>query len=102
MTKLNLGSSDRIKPGFLNLDILPLPGVDIVCDLNDGIPLKNDSVTEIYASHILEHIDDIIKIMEEIYRVCQDGAIVKIKVPYFKSNGAFKAVSYTHLTLPTN
>ena len=28
--------------------------------------------------------------MEEIFRVCKDGAIVKIKVPYFKSIGAFK------------
>jgi len=88
--KINLGSSDRTKEGFLNLDILAMKGVDIVCDLNEGIPLKDNSVTEIYASHILEHLDDTIKIMEEIYRVCKNGALVKIKVPYFKSIGAFK------------
>jgi len=88
--KLNLGSSDRIIPGFLNVDILPKPGVDIVCDLNKGIPLPDNSVEEVYAGHILEHLDDVIKIMEEIYRVCKKGAIVKIKVPYFKSIGAFK------------
>ena len=88
--KLNLGSSDRIIEGFLNVDILPAKGVDIVCDLNKGIPLKDNSVTEIYACHILEHLDDTVKIMEEIYRVCKNGAIVKIKVPYFKSIGAFK------------
>lgn len=88
--KLNLGSSDRILKGFLNVDILPAKGVDIVYDLNEGIPLKDNSVTEIYAGHILEHLKDTIKTMEEIYRVCKNRAIVRIKVPYFKSVGAFK------------
>ncbi len=88
--RLNLGSSDRAIEGFLNVDILSGAGVDIVCDLNEGIPLKDNSVAEIYAGHILEHLDDTVRIMEEIYRVCKNGAIVKIKVPYFKSIGAFK------------
>jgi SAM-dependent methyltransferase len=88
--KLNIGSSDRTKEGFVNLDIIAKQGVDIVCDLNDGIPLKDNVVTEVYAGHVLEHVDDIVKIMEEIYRVCRAGAIIKIKVPYFKSIGAFK------------
>lgn len=88
--KLNLGSSDRIIDGFLNVDILAAPGVDIVYDLNKGIPLNDNTVVEIYAGHILEHLDDMVKIMEEIYRVCKNGALVRIKVPYFKSIGAFK------------
>ena len=88
--KLNLGSGNRILPGFLNLDIQPASGVDIICDLNEGIPLNDNTVTEIYTSHTLEHLNDIVQIMEEIFRVCKDGAIVKIKVPYFKSIGAFK------------
>lgn len=88
--KLNLGSSDRVLPGFLNLDIQPVAGVDIVCDLNEGIPLNDNTVTEIYTAHTLEHLNDTVHIMEEIYRVCKNGAVVKIKVPYFKSIGAFK------------
>lgn len=88
--KLNLGSGDRILEGFLNVDILPAKGVDIVCDLNKGIFLKDNSVTEIYANHVLEHLNDTVKIIEEIYRICKSGAIVRIKVPYFKSIGAFK------------
>ncbi len=88
--RLNLGSSDRILPGFLNLDIQPVAGVDIVCNLNDGIPLNDNTVTEIYTAHTLEHLDDTVHIMEEIFRVCKKGAVVRIKVPYFKSTGAFK------------
>lgn len=88
--KLNLGSGDKKAKKFLNIDILPLPNVDIVHDLEQGIPLHDNSVIEVHAYHILEHIPDSVKIFEEIYRVCQPGSIVKLKVPYFKSIGAFK------------
>lgn len=37
----------------------------------------------------LEHLEDVIKVIEELYRICQDGAILRIKVPYYKSSGAF-------------
>lgn len=88
--KINLGGGNKRINGFKNLDILPLPNVDIVCDLNQGIPLPDNSVSEVYAGHFLEHINDTLKIIEEIYRVCSPGAKVEIKSPYFKSIGAFK------------
>ncbi|MEI6843440.1 MAG: methyltransferase domain-containing protein [bacterium] len=88
--KINLGSGKRRMEGYTNLDILPLENVDIVCDLNKGIPLEENSVDEVFANHFLEHIKNLPYMMEEIYRVCKDGAVVDIRCPYFKSNGAFK------------
>lgn len=88
--KINLGGGTEKIEGFTNIDILPLPEVDIVADLNKGIPLPDNSVEEIWSSHCLEHLSSTVKIMEEIYRVCRNNALVKIKVPYFKSIGAFK------------
>ena len=88
--KINLGGGNERIPGFTNVDILPLPNVDIVCDLNGKLPLADNSIEEIYASHILEHLPNTVKIVEELYRICQPGATIKIKSPYFKSDGAFK------------
>lgn len=93
-TKLNLGCGEQILEGFINIDSFPHTGVDLVCDLNKGIPLPDNSITEVKANHILEHLEDIIKIMEEIHRVSKKGAVVKIKSPYFKSIGAFKDPSH--------
>lgn len=76
--------------GYTNIDILALPNVDIVYDLSKGIPLEDNSVDEIYTAHFLEHLDDTVFMMREIYRVCRANALVRIKVPYFKSVGAFK------------
>jgi len=88
--KIILGGGTHIQEGWINLDILNIPGVDIVCDLNDGIPLADNSVIEVKARHILEHLDDTVKIMEEIWRVCKPDARIFIKSPYYTSIGAFK------------
>ena len=88
--KINLGGGKEKIEGFTNIDIIKYPEVDITADLNKGIPLPDNSVEEIWSSHCLEHLNDTIFIMQEIYRVCRNNAIVKIKVPYFKSIGAFK------------
>ncbi len=90
ITKLNLGGGNDRIPGYANIDILALPQVDIVCDLARGIPLPDNTIEEIYTTHFLEHLPDTVFMMKEIYRVCKPNAIVKIKVPYFKSVGAFK------------
>ena len=88
--KLNLGGgSDKIA-GFLNVDILPLPEVDIVCDITKEIPLQDNSVDHVIALHVLEHIADTVGIMNELYRVCCNNAIIEIKTPYFTSETAFK------------
>jgi len=90
INKISLGGGPIKKDGFLNIDILALPEVDIVADLNKGIPLPNNSINEVSALSILEHLDNTCFIMEEIYRVCQNGAKITITVPYFKSTAAVK------------
>jgi predicted SAM-dependent methyltransferase len=88
--RIQLGGGDDRKEGFVNIDILSLPSVDIVADINKGIPLPDNSVVEVLANYILEHIEDVPSLMEELYRVCKPNAKVVIKVPYFKSTAAFK------------
>lgn len=59
-------------------------------DLNDGIPLPDNSVGVIYASHIVEHLYDKHKIMKEIHRVLADGGWAFIQVPSTDGRGAFQ------------
>jgi len=59
-------------------------------DLNDGIPLDDNSVGVIWASHILEHLHDKHKIMCEIHRVLADGGWAFIQVPSTDGRGAFQ------------
>ncbi len=88
--KLNLGSSSRPIEGFLNVDILPLPGVDIVCDLEQPLPFEDNSVTQICGNHIVEHMKNLVPLMKELYRICEDGATLQFRIPYYTSESAFK------------
>jgi hypothetical protein len=86
MKKLNLGCGKDIKDGYVNLDSVKLPGIDIVHNLDKyPWPFKNNEFDEIEGYMILEHLDSIIKPLEEIWRISKNKAIIKIKVPLFPS-----------------
>lgn len=82
MIKVELGCGTTKNDGYIGIDRFPLPNVDIVADLNTGIPLDSDSVDIIFCSHSLEHFNDLNNIISEIYRVCKHKAIVNILAPY--------------------
>ena len=77
MKKLNVGCGDDIKEGYTNLDFVKLGGVDVVHDLNKfPWPFKDNTFDRVYASHVLEHVDDLIKIMKEIQRISKNITII--------------------------
>lgn len=69
---------------------------DIQADLNEGIPLEDNSVWVLNAHHILEHLKDPIFAMKEIYRVLAHGGWAFIEVPSTDGKGAFQ--DPTHIT----
>ena len=95
MKKLNLGCGKDILKGYVNLDNNKLKGVDIVHNLNETpYPFSDNEFDEINAKAIFEHLDDLQKVLEEIYRISKKGAILNVSVPHFASLGAF--VDPTH------
>ncbi|RXZ78914.1 methyltransferase domain-containing protein [Paenibacillaceae bacterium] len=80
--KLDLGCGQNKQLDYTGLDRFLLPGVDVVCDINEGLPFASSSATRMMASHCLEHVEDLISTMEELYRVCQHKAILCILAPY--------------------
>ena len=88
--KLNLGCGGNIKRGYVNLDKVKLPGVDVVHDLDKfPYPFKNNEFDEILCNHVLEHVSDIEKAMRELYRILKPNGRLMIIVPYFNSQAAW-------------
>lgn len=48
----------------------------------------------VYASHILEHVNDFVKTIREIKRICKNNIKVKIKVSFFPSIHAASDPTY--------
>ncbi|MCS7073098.1 MAG: class I SAM-dependent methyltransferase, partial [Bacteroidia bacterium] len=82
--KLELGCGTTKSLGFIGTDRFRLPGVDVQIDLNRPLPFASNSVDLLYASHSLEHVDDLMFVMSEIYRVCKHRAQVCIVAPYYQ------------------
>lgn len=94
--KLNLGCGNGAKhcPDFINIDIKPLPLVNLVWDISRGLPFANDTVIYITAHDFLEHVDSIKFVLQEMYRVSSHGAIWDVRVPYWANTTAFNTLSH--------
>tara|TARA_R100000030_G_scaffold86654_1_gene70117 strand:+ start:1318 stop:2559 length:1242 start_codon:yes stop_codon:yes gene_type:complete len=87
LLKVDIGGGLFPRPGYMTID---QEGADITCDLNDGIPLPDNSVGVINASHVIEHLRDPIKTMREIHRVLAHGGWAFIEVPSTDGRGAWQ------------
>lgn len=99
--KVNIGCGNDIREGFINIDIDKSVNADKHCNIEEGLPFKDNSVDYIYTRHCLEHIhqEKFNFVLEEIRRVCRDKAIVEIHVPYFTNVLTFRTLThYTPMT----
>ncbi|MGE3806199.1 MAG: methyltransferase domain-containing protein [Gemmataceae bacterium] len=84
--RLNLGSGPRPRPGYYNLDLLDLPGVDILADLNEPLAALPDNCAEaIHCSHTLEHVHNFLPLIREMHRITRPGGRIEVIVPHFSN-----------------
>ena len=83
---LNIGCGSDVRTDFVNLDKVPLPGVDVVWDITQfPYPFEDNRFSSVIMINVLEHLPDPIKVLEEICRICKPTASVVIRVPYWNS-----------------
>ncbi len=102
--RLDLGCGPGKAPGFLGVDKLSFPGVDVVFDLASSKkwPWPDNSVEEARSSHFIEHLTGIERVhfMNELHRVLAPGAKALITTPHWASNRAYG--DFTHQWPPVS
>ncbi|MBI4829957.1 MAG: class I SAM-dependent methyltransferase [Candidatus Lindowbacteria bacterium] len=85
-TTLHLGCGNKKVVGALGIDFNPKSQADLIHDLSVfPWPLESDTFDRVICAHVLEHLDDIVRVMAELHRVCKDGAIIEIRTPHFSN-----------------
>lgn len=83
ITKLNLGCGPRDKDGYINLDIADLPGVDVVHNLEViPYPFKKETFEYIEAEDVLEHVENFVGILDELWRILKVGGTLWVRGPH--------------------
>ena len=85
---LNLGcGSDYIDdPGWINVDGDLNKKADYNWDLEKApLPFKDEQFDVIWASHILEHITNLVELKKELTRILKPNGKLFVIVPYFLS-----------------
>ncbi len=94
---LHIGCGKTKLPGAVGVDLLRLPGVDVVHNLDvRPWPFPDNIFDVVVAQAVLEHLDDIVGTMEEVWRISKNGASVVINVPYFRHPDAFGDLTHKH------
>jgi ubiquinone/menaquinone biosynthesis C-methylase UbiE len=89
--RLNLGCGVNIEKDSINLDMVKLKGVNVTHNLNIfPYPFKDNTFDEVFADNVLEHLNDLNKVMEELSRICKEKAIIEIIVPLAPTMFAFR------------
>jgi predicted SAM-dependent methyltransferase len=88
--RLNLGCGSRTAEGYVNVDVVQLPKVDVVHDL-DVIPWPwpDGSAEQIVGQDVFEHVANPIGFMTEAHRVLMLGGVLILKSPHWKHQDAY-------------
>ena len=94
--RIDIGCGSIPREGYTGVDVVALPQVAIVRDIErHGLPFSDSTITHVHTAHFLEHVSNLVFVMNEIHRVCCANAIVTISVPTLL--GPFAAADPTHV-----
>jgi predicted SAM-dependent methyltransferase len=87
--RLHIGGK-QAHPDWKILDVEARPEVDFVCNAADLSQFVDNSIDQIYASHVLEHFfylldNELIQVLAEWKRVLKPGGQLLISVPDLKT-----------------
>ncbi len=94
---MDVGCGHRKRVGAVGIDNNPRSDADILHDLNHfPYPFSDSHFDEMYATNVLEHLDDVVKVMIELHRIGKPNALVSITVPHYAHRNANTDPTHKH------
>lgn len=95
MRRLNLGCGRTPTTGYINCDLYPYPGVQVVMDAAKQWPFKDNIADTICAIHLIEHLPEPLTFMREAWRALTPNSKLFMRLPWGISENGMGDV--THL-----
>ena len=81
--RLNWGCGGHTLPGWINSDQKEGEGIDLSCDIAEGLPLETGSIDYAVSIHALPEVpyDRLVPVLAELRRVIKPGGILRLCLP---------------------
>ena len=90
MRSLDVGCGKNKRPGAIGLDSNPDTAADVLADVNRGaLPFADSAFDRVELIHVIEHVDDVVRTIEELHRVCKPGGVIRIETPHYTDFSSF-------------
>jgi len=97
---LDVGCGIKKHPSAIGIDRNSASSADVICDLDHiHLPFADNSFDRILAIHVIEHVADVIRTMEEFHHCLRPGGSLRIETPHYSDFSSFCDPTHrTHLT----
>ena len=83
MKKLNLGSGEFLKEGFVNVDFYSVSKPDVAHDLSVfPYPFEDNHFDHVESDHCFEHLPDPFSVMREVHRISKNSQLMRDYIKY--------------------
>jgi predicted SAM-dependent methyltransferase len=81
--RLNWGCGLHPEPGWINSDHKEGEGIDLCCDLREGLPLEDGSIDYAVSIHALPELSlpEQVPALRELRRVLREGSVLRLGLP---------------------
>jgi SAM-dependent methyltransferase len=87
---LDVGCGVNKYPGAIGIDRNSRTSADVLCDLDHfPYPFRDSSFDQLRAVHVIEHVSDVIRTIEEFHRLVRGGGTIHIVTPHYTDFSSF-------------
>jgi SAM-dependent methyltransferase len=87
---LDVGCGINKYPGSIGIDRIAGTAADVLVDVDRfPYPFRDQSFDHVRAVHVIEHVADVIRTMEEFHRLLRSGGTVYIATPHYTDFSSF-------------
>ena len=81
--RLNWGCGGHTLPGWINTDVKEGDGIDLSCDIRNGLPLETGSIDYAVSIHALPEVPytELVPVLTELRRVLKPGGVLRLALP---------------------
>jgi len=93
---LDIGCGCHPIKGAVHLDMREVPHAEVIHDFNKKLPFEDATFDVVYLFDAVEHADNVLELMEEVYRILKPEGLVEMRTSYYLNPLSWRDITHKH------